>query len=273
MLRVLLSLLLLLSLAAGAGAAPEAPALERASEQGAGRVAGALSATAEAATTADVVDVAETAETATTAETADGDTSADATEAPVLLVLGDSLSAAYGVPLDQGWVSLLQARIDARDLPYQVVNAAISGDTVAGGLSRLPALLAEHEPAIVLIELGANDGLRGFAPARIEEDLIALVEQAQAAEAEVVLIGVRLPPNYGSAYTERFQRLFATVAERTGAALVPRLLADVAEDPSLMQADGLHPTAEAQPLILETVWPVLEDLFERSATRPPPGGR
>ncbi|MBK5931274.1 arylesterase [Halochromatium salexigens] len=186
----------------------------------------------------------------------------EATETPVLLVLGDSLSAAYGLPLDQGWVNLLQARIYERNLPYRVVNAAISGDTVAGGLSRLPALLAEYEPKIVLIELGANDGLRGFAPARIKDALVTLVEQAQAADADVVLIGVRLPPNYGSAYTERFQQLFATVAERTEVALVPRLLADVAEDPRLMQADGLHPTAEAQPLILETVWPVLDPLLE-----------
>ena len=221
--RVFLSLLLLLPLAALTEVAPGLSALDQTSDQGADRVAGALIAT-------------------------------EATEAPVILVLGDSLSAAYGVPLDQGWVSLLQARINERDLPHRVLNAAISGETVAGGLSRLPALLAEHAPALVLIELGANDGLRGFAPSQIEEDLVTLVEQAQAAEAQVVLIGVRLPPNYGPAYTERFQRLFASVAERTGAALVPRLLADVAEDPRLMQADGLHPTVEAQPLLLETVW-------------------
>ncbi len=183
------------------------------------------------------------------------------TEAPVLLVLGDSLSAAYGLALDQGWVNLLQARINERGLPHRVVNAAISGDTVAGGLSRLPALLADQQPEILLIELGANDGLRGFPPSKIEDDLVTLVEQAQATGAQVVLIGVRLPPNYGPAYTERFQRLFATVAERTGVALVPRLLAGVADDLTLMQADGLHPTAEAQPMILETVWSVLAPLF------------
>jgi len=191
-------------------------------------------------------------------------TSSAATEhldSPVLLVLGDSLSAAYGLPLDQGWVNLLQNRIREQDLPHQVVNAAISGDTVAGGLSRLPTLLADHRPKILLIELGANDGLRGFPPSRIEDDLVTLVEHAQAADAQVVLIGLRLPPNYGSAYTERFQRLFATVAERTGVNLVPRLLAGVAEDLALMQADGLHPTAEAQPIILETVWPVLAPLL------------
>jgi acyl-CoA thioesterase-1 len=183
-------------------------------------------------------------------------------EVPVLLVLGDSLSAAYGLPLDQGWVSLLQRRIAERGLAHRVVNAAISGDTVAGGLSRLPALLAEHQPAILVIELGANDGLRGFPPSKIEDDLVTLVEQAQTKGAQVLLIGVRLPPNYGPAYTERFQRLFATVSERTGVALVPRLLEGVADDLALMQADGLHPTVEAQPLILETVWPVLAPLLD-----------
>lgn len=185
-----------------------------------------------------------------------------AAKEPVILVLGDSLSAAYGLPLDQGWVSLLQSQISERGLPYSVANAAISGDTVAGGLSRLPRLLAEYEPALVLIELGANDGLRGFPPTQIESGLVKLVEQAQSEGARVLLIGVRLPPNYGPAYTERFQRLFATVADQTGAALVPRLLSDVAEDPSLMQSDGLHPTAEAQPLILDTVWPILTPLLE-----------
>lgn len=209
-------------------------------------------ATAEAKTAAETAEPIEVAEPAQAAGQAD---------APVLLVLGDSLSAAYGLPLDQGWVNLLQARIDERVLPYRVVNAAISGDTIAGGLSRLPALLADHQPEIVLIELGANDGLRGFPPSKIEDDLVTLVEQAQAVDAQVVLIGLRLPPNYGPAYTERFQRLFANAAERTGVALVPRLLAGVADDLALMQADGLHPTAEAQPMILETVWPVLAPLL------------
>jgi acyl-CoA thioesterase-1 len=185
-----------------------------------------------------------------------------ASQGPVLLVLGDSLSAAFGLPLDRGWISLLQARIASRGLPYRVVNAAISGDTVAGGLSRLPALLDEHQPAVVLIELGANDGLRGFGPDTIKSGLIRLVEQAKSAGAEVIVAGVRLPPNYGPAYNGRFQRMYAEVAEETGAALVPRLLADVAEVPELMQSDGLHPTEEAQPLILDNLWPVLEPLLD-----------
>lgn len=190
------------------------------------------------------------------------DAAAATSNGPALLVLGDSLSAAYGLPLDQGWVSLLQARIASRGLPYRVVNAAISGDTVAGGLSRLPALLEEHQPALVLIELGANDGLRGFGPDNIKSGLIRLVQQAQSAGARVIVAGVRLPPNYGPAYNGRFQRMYAEVAEETGAALVPRLLADVAEVPELMQSDGLHPTADAQPLILDNLWPVLQPLLD-----------
>lgn len=184
---------------------------------------------------------------------------------PAILVLGDSLSAAYGLPLDQGWVALLQQRIDERGLPFRVINAAISGDTVAGGLSRLPALLDEYSPALVVVELGANDGLRGLPPGQVESQLVRLVQQVQRAGATAVVAGIRLPPNYGSAYTERFQRLFAAVADQTGAALIPRLLAGIAEDRALMQADGLHPTAEAQAKILENVWPVLQPLLNAAA--------
>ena len=184
---------------------------------------------------------------------------------PRVLVLGDSLSASFGTALDQGWVSLLKQRIDAEGLPHQVVNASISGDTTAGGRSRLPALLAEHTPSVVVIELGANDGLRGFPPKRIAGALTALVEQAQAADARVLVVGVRLPPNYGSAYAEQFQQLYVEVAEDTGAALVPRLLAGVAEDRDLMLADGLHPTAAAQPQLLENVWAQLLPLLAATA--------
>ena len=180
---------------------------------------------------------------------------------PALLVLGDSLSAGFGTALDQGWVSLLEQRLADQGLPYQVVNASISGDTTAGGLSRLPALLAEYRPAVVIIELGANDGLRGFPPKRIAAALEDLTQQAQAAGARVLLVGVRLPPNYGSAYAEQFQAVYAQVAAATGAALVPRLLDGVAEDRALMQADGLHPTAVAQPRLLDNVWPVLLPLL------------
>jgi acyl-CoA thioesterase-1 len=181
---------------------------------------------------------------------------------PVILVLGDSLSAALGIGLDQGWVSLLKARLADDGFPHQVVNASISGDTTAGGQSRLPGLLRSHRPSVVVIELGANDGLRGFPPARIAERLTALVEVAQTSGARVLLAGVRLPPNYGNAYAEAFQGLYEDVAEATGAALVPRLLDGISEDRELMQADGLHPTAAAQPLILDNVWPELVPLLQ-----------
>lgn len=187
------------------------------------------------------------------------------TQAPVVLVLGDSLSAGYGLPLEQGWVSLLQKRIRAEGMPHRVVNASISGDTTAGGLSRLPALLDEHRPDVVILELGANDGLRGFSPRQIENSLERLVGLARDADSRVLIAGVRLPPNYGAAYAERFQRVFAEVAGRTDAALVPRLLQDVAENGELMQADGLHPGASAQPQILDNVWPALQPLLQATS--------
>ncbi|MCF7993024.1 MAG: arylesterase [Thiohalocapsa sp.] len=190
---------------------------------------------------------------------------AASSRAPVVLVLGDSLSAGYGLPLQQGWVSLLQERIRAEGMPHRVVNASISGDTTAGGLSRLPALLEEHRPDVVILELGANDGLRGFAPRQIADALERLVGLAVDADSRVLIAGIRLPPNYGAAYAERFQRVFADVAARTDATLVPRLLQDVAENGELMQADGLHPSAGAQPQILNNVWPALRPLLEATA--------
>ncbi|MGB5734765.1 MAG: arylesterase [Thiohalocapsa sp.] len=188
-----------------------------------------------------------------------------------MLVLGDSLSAGYGIPLAQGWVSLLQARIEAADFPHRVVNASISGDTTAGGLARLLPLLEEYRPAVVVIELGANDGLRGFSPDRIEAALGELITLAQGAGSRVLVVGVRLPPNYGAAYSERFQRIFADVAGRFSVASVPRLLDGVAEEPALMQPDGLHPLAAAQPLLLDNVWPTLMPLIESTAPASEPG--
>lgn len=195
---------------------------------------------------------------------APADSVAAGADAPRVLVLGDSLSAGFGIALDQGWVGLLGQRMVAQGLPHQLINASISGDTTAGGRSRLPALLAEHDPAVVVIQLGANDGLRGFPPKRIAAALSAMVREARAAGARVLLIGVRLPPNYGSAYAEQFQGLYGEVAAATGAALVPRLLDGVAEDRGLMQADGLHPTAAAQPRLLDNVWPVLLPLLQET---------
>lgn len=184
-----------------------------------------------------------------------------ATGAPAILVLGDSLSAAYGIAQGDGWVALLQGRLRERGLDYQVVNAGISGDTTAGGLTRLPELLARHRPAILLIELGANDGLRGLRIEVLRENLTRMIRLGREAGSRVLLIGMRLPPNYGAGYERAFQAVFREVAEAERVPLVPFLLAGVTEDPRLMQADGIHPAAPAQPLILETVWPALEPLL------------
>lgn len=178
-----------------------------------------------------------------------------------ILVIGDSLSAAYGIEPQQGWVSLLQRRLEQRGCEHQVVNASISGDTTQGGLTRLPRALEQYHSDIVIIELGANDGLRGLPPAVMQENLIRMVEISRAQGAEVLLLGVRLPVNYGSAFNERFRAAYAAVAEKTGAPLLPRFLSGVAENRELMQADGVHPRAKAQPMILDNVWRVLEPLL------------
>ena len=183
----------------------------------------------------------------------------------MILVLGDSLSAGYGLSRESGWVQLLQHRLDDRGFPHRVVNASLSGDTTAGGLTRLPALLERHRPALLVIELGANDGLRGISFEEIDNNLTRMTALGLEFGARVLIVGTRLPPNYGAAYTDRFQALFKDVAEREGAAWVPRLLAGVAEDWDLMQADGLHPSAGAQPRLLDNVWPALEPLMRETS--------
>ncbi len=178
-----------------------------------------------------------------------------------LLVLGDSLSAAYGIATEDGWVSLLQERLRQGGWGYEVINASVSGETTAGGLTRLPALLSTHRPEILIIALGANDGLRGFPFRTLRRNLESMVRLAKDSGSRVVLAGVRLPPNYGEAYTNGFQAVFDEVSAEQGVPLVPQLLAGVAEDRALMQADGLHPAAAAQPRILDTIWPALEPLL------------
>lgn len=192
-----------------------------------------------------------------------------AAEMPVILVVGDSLSAGYGLPLGSGWVSLLEKRLADRGHPHRVVNASVSGDTTAGGLTRLPSLLERHRPDVLVIELGANDGLRGIAFEEITANLTAMAKAGATVGSRVLIVGTRLPPNYGAAYTDRFQALFKAVAERVGAAWVPRLLEGVAEDWGLMQSDGLHPTQEAQPRILDNVWPGLEPLLRETSPASP----
>ena len=182
-------------------------------------------------------------------------------EAPVILVLGDSLSAGYGIPAEQGWVNLLQRRLTERGFPHQVINASISGDTTSGGLSRLPAALERHRPVLVILELGANDGLRGQPPMAMATNLGRMIELSQQAGARVVLAEMRIPPNYGPLYTQKFQATFGELAQHHQIPLVPFLLNGMAGNPTLIQDDGLHPRAEAQPRILDNVWPALEPLL------------
>lgn len=178
-----------------------------------------------------------------------------------ILVLGDSLSAAYGMDRDRGWVALLEQRLADEGLPWRAANASTSGDTTRGGLSRLPQALERHEPEIVVIALGGNDGLRGVSPGEIERNLGRIVETARDAGARVLVAGVRIPPNYGQAYTDRFARTFDNVATEYELALVPRILDGVAENPALMQSDGIHPAADAQPLILDNIWSELRPML------------
>jgi acyl-CoA thioesterase-1 len=176
-------------------------------------------------------------------------------------VFGDSLSAAYGIRQQDGWVTLLQQRLQQQRLDYTVVNASVSGETTSGGAARIAAALATHKPAIVIVELGANDGLRGLPLTQMSNNLTAIVGAAQKAGAKVLLIGMRLPPNYGARYTQEYEKSFTTLAQRYKCALVPFLLEGVAGKRELMQDDNLHPTAAAQPLILETVWKGLGPLL------------
>ena len=183
-------------------------------------------------------------------------------QAKTLLVLGDSLSAAYGLPAEQGWVSLLEQELKQRKLADRVINASISGETSSGGLQRLPRLLADYQPDLVVLELGANDGLRGTPLQVMEQNLRQLVELSHKSGAEVILIGIRIPPNYGPQYTQRFYSIYPDLALEYELALVPFLLERVALKPQFMQADGLHPTAAAQPILLQTVWPHLYPLLQ-----------
>ena len=178
-----------------------------------------------------------------------------------LLVVGDSLSAAYGIDVSAGWVAQLQRRLIQNKADYRVVNASISGDTTANGLVRLPRLLDQYHPQIVIIELGGNDGLRGLALPAMQHNIKTMVEKAKARGAKVLLLGIRLPPNYGRTYTERFHRLYDEVARDSGVPLVPFLLEGIATDRNQMQADGLHPDAQAQSRMLDNVWGTLRPML------------
>ncbi len=180
-----------------------------------------------------------------------------------ILVFGDSLSANYGIAAEAGWVSLLQQRLDRKQYDYRIVNASISGETTAGGASRIRAALDTHQPAIVIIELGANDGLRGLSLEASRQNLDGIMHACGARKARILLIGMRLPPNYGAAYTEGFAALFPALAKKHRAALLPFLLDGIADRREWFQADNLHPTAAAQPAIMENVWTTLKPLLSK----------
>lgn len=182
-------------------------------------------------------------------------------QSPSLLVMGDSLSAAYGIEREEGWVNLLADRLEDE---VQVINASISGETTSGGLQRFADILGQQQPTIVLLELGGNDGLRGLSPQQMQANLATMIEQSQEAGARVLLLGIDIPPNYGQAYRDAFTGVFHSLAEEYDVPLVPFLLEDIALNEALMQGDGIHPTADAQPIILDNVWPALEPLLERT---------
>jgi acyl-CoA thioesterase-1 len=188
--------------------------------------------------------------------------SASASAAQTIVVVGDSLSSGYGLTAEQSWVSMLRERLASEAYGYDVVNASIAGDTSAGGLARLPRLLKEHSPDVVVIELGGNDGLRGLPLAEMKKNLAAMIERSQKMGAQVVVVGMYIPPNYGPDYTQQFFGTFGELAKRYKTALVPYLMEDFALKPEYFQPDRIHPTAEAQPLMMERVWKALRPLLK-----------
>ena len=186
---------------------------------------------------------------------------AQSATAGTLLIVGDSISAGFGLDTRLGWVSLLEQRLKQQGYDDKVVNASISGDTSAGGLARLPALLATHKPDVVIVELGGNDGLRGQPPAQLKQNLASMIDQSLAAGAKVLLLGMQIPPNYGVRYTTAFAKVYSDLAEEKKLALVPFFLEGIGGYPDLMQADGVHPAVSAQEKLLNNVWPVLKPLL------------
>lgn len=182
-------------------------------------------------------------------------------EENTLLILGDSISAGYGLQQGQGWVDLLRKRLEAQDYAYQVINASISGETTQGGLTRLPELLRQHQPDLVLLELGGNDGLRGLPLHLMRNNLSRMIEMSRNAGATPVLLGIQLPPNYGRRFTAAFAAVFPDLAEQKQVPVVPFILEKIAIYPELMQDDGIHPKAQAQRQLLDNIWPTLEPLL------------
>lgn len=180
-----------------------------------------------------------------------------------LLVYGDSLSAAYGIQEAQGWVTLLESRLNEENWPYKLINGSVSGETTTGGLERLPAMLSNYQPDLVILELGGNDGLRGLPLETLKANLKKMISLIRAEGGEVLLTGIQIPPNYGPRYTEPFFSLYTEISEEDSLALVPFLIEGIPQQPELMQNDGIHPKAEAQIMILDNVWPYLEPMLSR----------
>ena len=181
--------------------------------------------------------------------------------AGTVLIVGDSISAGFGLDTRLGWVSLLEQRLKREGFDDKVINASISGDTSAGGQARLPALLAAHKPALVVLELGGNDGLRGQLPTQLQQNLASMIDQSRGSGAKVLLLGMQLPPNYGVRYTQAFAQVYSNLATEKKVALVPFFLEGIGGKPELMQADGIHPAGAAQGKLLENVWPTLKPLL------------
>jgi acyl-CoA thioesterase I len=184
---------------------------------------------------------------------------ANCAEAPTVLVFGDSLSAGYGIEVDQSWVSLLQSRLQRQGYEHRVINASISGETTEGGATRIAAALASFRPALVILELGGNDGLRGLPPTRMKSNLEKIVRSSQASGAAVVLLGIRMPTNYGPRYRQEFENVFREVATDTDVPWIEFFMQDIVFNDELMQDDGIHPNAAAQPLLLDNAWPVIRE--------------
>lgn len=185
---------------------------------------------------------------------------------PVIVVLGDSISAEYGLPRDTGWVALMRQRLASERIDYSVANASISGDTTSGGRARMPELMQRLKPSIVIVELGANDALRGVPLATTEDNLRTIIEQAQQGHAKVVLIGMYVPPNYGPDYTQKFHGVYEQLSKEFRLPLVPFLLAGIADKPEMFQSDQIHPTQQAQGVLLDNVWPTLKPLLNASSS-------
>jgi len=184
-----------------------------------------------------------------------------------ILVLGDSLSGAYGININQGWVVLLQQQIISNGYDYKVINASVSGDTTRTGLSRIDSALKNHKPEIVIIALGGNDGLRGLAFSEIKNSLSSIIDSCKKSHVEILLVGVRMPPNYGTVYNKQFAELYHSLAQRYEIALVPQMLDQVAGNRELMQRDGMHPKAEAQPQVMKNVWTGLQPILDRGVNK------